>query len=1027
MSQYKKINNIIGWGLGILASIIYIITSEPTASFWDCGEYISTSYKLMVGHPPGAPTFQLFGRFFSLFAFGDKELVARMVNTMSAMASGFTIMFLFWSITAIVKKFILKNAELTKDKMFAIFGAGLIGSLAYTFTDSFWFSAVEGEVYASSSFFTAIVFWAILKWDEVADHKYHWRWIILIAYLMGLSIGVHLLNLLTIPAMVFIYYFRRYTPTKKGIIFTSIISVVLLGIIMNGIIPWVIKLAGWFEIFFVNSIGMPFNSGTIIYFIILTGGIVYGLYYTIQRKKEIGQVIILCFTFLLIGYSSFAILVIRSNANTVLDENNPDNALNLLAYLGREQYGDWPILYGPYYNAPLDENKPYKDGNPAYTKFKDKGKYIVTDPRKESIPNYDSRFCTIFPRMYDSQPEHIKSYKDWGKVKGVPVEITDEEGKSKTIYKPSMAENLRYFFTYQVGYMYFRYFMWNFAGRQNDIQGDGNITEGNWISGFKVLDESRLGPQDGLPETYEKNKGRNKFYLLPLILGVIGLIYQIKKDPQGAWIIFLLFIMTGLAIIIYLNQYAYQPRERDYAFAASFYAFCMWIGIGVLPIYELFMKKIKPIAAVSLATALCLVVPGILAQQGWDDHDRSGRYGCRDFAIDYLQSCAPNAILFTNGDNDTFPLWYVQEVEGVRTDVRVCNLSLLNTDWYIDQMKNIAYDSDPVPFSLTQDQYRQGTRDYVYFIPDTNICKPNQFYDLKHLMDWVKSDDPNTKYQSQRGPLDYFPTKKFRIPADPQTALSTGTVKKELANQVKPIEWEMKGKYGVQKNDLMMLDLLAHNNWKRPIYYAISTGPEAYIGLEKHFQLEGLAYRLVPIKNEDNVGDGQTGRIDSDIMYNNMMNKYKWGNIMDPHVYLSQDFIRMMMNFRNNFARLAETLTKEGKKDKAIKVLDRAMEIMPEKTVPYDYFVLPVAEAYYNAGEIKKANSIMNKMIDNYSNSLKYFFSFRGNWAPLVDYDKQQSLAVMQRIVQITQVQKQKDLADRSEKVFKVYYNLFSK
>jgi hypothetical protein len=1024
MKDFKKINNVIGWVLGIFASIIYIMTSEPTVSLWDCGEFTSTSYKLMVGHPPGAPFFQLFGHIFTLLAGGDRTQVAHMFNMMTALASGFSIMFLFWSIIALIKKFYLKEQEIEKGRMYAVFGAGLIGALAYTFTDSFWFSATEGIVWASASFFTALVFWAMLKWDASADQKNHWRWIILISYLVGCSIGVHLLNLLTIPAMVFIYYFRKHTPTRKGIITTFFISLALTGFIMKGIIPWSLKLSAWFELFFVNTLGMPFNSGTIVYFAVLVGGIIWGLRYTINNKKEIAHVIILSLMFLLIGYSSFMILVVRANANTVINENNPDEAMSLVAYLGREQYGDWPLTYGPYYNAPLDKDKPYKDGTPVYTKSKAKGKYIITDPRKESIPNYDSKFCTIFTRMWNSESDHVKAYKEWGEIKGTPVEYSDDEGKTKTIMKPTFFENLRYFFYYQVGYMYFRYFMWNFAGRQNDIQGQHSLTEGNWMSGIKALDEIRLGPQDGLPDSLANNKGKNKLYMLPLLLGIVGLIFQINRDPKGAWIIFLLFLMTGLAIIVYLNQYAYQPRERDYSYAASFYAFSMWIGIGVLALYDLFVKKLKPIHSALLATLLCLIVPGILAQEEWNDHDRSGRYSCRDFAIDYLQSCAPNAILFTNGDNDTFPLWYAQEVEGVRTDVRVCNLSLLNTDWYIESMKRKAYDSDPVPFGLTVDQIRQGTRDFIYFYPDTNICKPNQYYDLKQLIDFVGSDDPSTKFQTQRGALEYFPTKKFRIPADAATALQTHTIPPYLAKDVAPVEWDMKGKYGVQKDDLMILDLLAHNNWKRPVYFAVSTGPEAYIGLEKYFQLEGLAYRLIPVKTEE-TPDGETGRIDTDILYDNMMNKFKWGNIMDPRVYLNEDYLRMTMNFRNNFARLAAALVREGKKDKAIKALDRCMEVMPEKTVPFDYFMLPVAESYYAAGDNKKANNIIKRMTEMYSKNLRYYFSFHGNFANAVDYDKQQSLAVMQRIIQIAQLNKQKDLAENAKKIFEVYYGLF--
>ncbi|MBP7497410.1 MAG: DUF2723 domain-containing protein [Bacteroidales bacterium] len=1022
MKIYRKFNNIIGWLVFAIASTVYILTSESTASFWDCGEYIATSYKLMVGHPPGAPTFQLLGRFFSLFAFGDTALVARMVNTLSALASGFTILFLFWSITMLAKKFIIKNNEYTIGEMAAVFGAGIVGSLAYTFTDSFWFSAVEGEVYATSSFFTAIVFWAMLKWEESAEEKNSLRWIILIAYLVGLSIGVHLLNLLTIPAMVFIYYFKKYKATRKGIILSFVFSIILLALIQNGIIPWVVKLAGLFELFFVNNIGMPFNSGTLIYFVLLISGILWGLHYTIKNQKLLLNTIILCFTFILIGYSTFFILVIRANADTVINENNPDNAINMLAYLKREQYGDWPILYGPFYDAPLDKSKPYKDGSPVYTKDKKTGKYIITDSRKESIPNYAPEFCTIFPRMYSPQSDHKRAYKHWGKIVGTPIEYEDDYGKTKTIIKPTFGENLRFFFNYQVGFMYLRYFMWNFAGRQNDIQGDGNVTEGNWISGIKWIDEMRLGPQDNLPDALKNNKGRNAFYFLPLILGLIGFYYHLKRDPKDAWIVSLLFVMTGLAIIVYLNQYPNQPRERDYAYAASFYVFCIWIGIGVLALYELFMKKLKPLQSAVIASVLCLIVPAVLAKDGWDDHDRSNRYACRDFAINYLQSCAPNAIIFTNGDNDTFPLWYAQEVEGIRTDVRVCNLSLLNTDWYIHQMKRKAYDSDPIPFSFTEEQYRQGTRDYVYYYEDTTICKPNQYYPLKDIIDFIKSDDPRTKYVSNSGSISLFPTRNFKIPADAETAVKTGTVKPNEAALVQPIEWKVRAKSGIQKNTLMTLDLLAHNNWKRPVYFAISTGPEAYIGLEPWFQLEGLAYRLKPIKNDEENKSGQTGSIDTDILYDNMMNKFRWGNIDKEGVYLNQDILRMTMNFRNNFARLAEALIKENKKEKALKVLDRCLQVMPESKIPFDYFSLPLASAYYKAGAPDKGKYILNKLYDITAKNIKYYYSFKGDLAQTVGYEKRQNLAIMSNLGHIARENKEKVVADKAVSLLSQYY-----
>ncbi|MEI7983314.1 MAG: DUF2723 domain-containing protein, partial [Bacteroidota bacterium] len=647
MNSYKKINNILGWAVFVIASTVYILTSEPTMSFWDCGEYISTAYKLEVGHPPGAPLFQMIGRFFSLFAFGDLTLVARMVNTMSALASGFTILFLFWTITLIAKKIALKTGAITREKTFIIMAAGLAGSLAYTFTDSFWFSAVEGEVYAMSSFFTAIVVWAIFKWEEHADEKHAYRWLILIAYLMGLSIGVHLLNLLAIPAITFVYYFKKYPkPDWKGIVGTAVISFVLLAVVMYLIIPWIIKLAGLFELFFVNSLSLPFNSGTIIYFLLLIGFIIWGLHFTGRRGKPAWNAVILAFTFIVVGYSSFLMLVIRSNADTPIDENNPENAMYLLTYLNREQYGDWPLLKGQYYNAPVIDRT---DGNPVYIKDSKAGKYVISDNREKVNPVYDPRFTTIFPRMWDqSEPRFASEYIRWGKVKGVPVNVQYGE-RSETRNVPTFSENLTFFWNYQFVHMYYRYFMWNFAGKQNDIQGMGNKIDGNWKSGIGFIDKMRLGPQV-LPET-RKNKADNNFYFLPLILGLIGVWFTLRKDNQSAWVIFLLFFMTGIAIVLYLNSHSPQPRERDYAFAGSFYAFAIWIGLAIPQLVEWLQKRLgmRPAQVIALTTGI--FVAGLMAAQGWDDHDRSNRYTALAIAENYLNSCAPDAILFTNGDN----------------------------------------------------------------------------------------------------------------------------------------------------------------------------------------------------------------------------------------------------------------------------------------------------------------------------------------------------------------------------------------
>lgn len=1022
---YKKINTLTGWAIFLIAAFVYLSTIEPTASFWDCGEYISTAFKLEVGHPPGAPLFNLIGRFFTLFS--DEHGAAQMINAMNGICSAFTILFLFWTITAFAKKIALKSGELDSTKIIVIIGSGIVGSLAYTFSDSFWFSAVEGEVYAMSSFFTAIVFWAILKWEEVADEPHSLRWIILIAFLMGLSIGVHLLNLLAIPAIVFVYYFKRYKISRNGFILTSIIAVLTLGIVQAGIIPGIVSWAAKFELFFVNSLGLPFNSGTIFYFLLVISASVWGLWYTTKKNKPELNTGILAITMLLIGYSSFLTLVIRSQANTPMDENNPENAINLLSYLNREQYGDWPILYGQYYNAPLDPAQPYKDGNPTYTKDVSAGKYVITQDKKNSIPNYDKRFCTLFPRMHSDQRNHVSGYRDWADIQGTPVTITDQNGESKTIMKPTFGENLTFFFRYQIGHMYARYFMWNFVGRQNDIQGHGGVLKGNWLSGIAPIDAQRLGPQENLPSSMTSNKGYNRFYFLPLILGLIGLFFHFKRDKLDGFIVFLLFILTGIAIIVYLNNTPYQPRERDYGYVGSFYAFAIWIGLGVYAIADLLSKKVAAnIASIIAIIAGLFAAPVLMAKEGWDDHDRSDRYTARDFAANYLNSCAPNAILFTNGDNDTFPLWYAQEVEGIRTDVRVVNLSLSNTDWYIEQMRRKAYDSDPIPLSLKEEQYRQGTRDYVPVYYNPNIIKDStKYYNIKQLMEFVGSEEPQAKIQTQGGmELSYLPTDKVLIPVDSATVVNNGTVPKGMEGQIlKGLPWKISKQY-IMKNDLMIMDIIATNNWKRPIYFAVTVGDDAYMNLEPYFQLEGLAYRLVPMRMQTN--DGQTGKANTDIMYNNMMNKFKWGGMSNDGVYMDENNLRMTMNLRNNFARLAESLLLEGKKEQAKKALALCMKEMPRKNIPYNYFMLPIAEVYYKLEMQNEANQLLKDIADIYEEDLKYYFRFKGKLAENIDSEKQQAMAVMQRIGQVARMYKQETLAKDFDERFKKLSNSFS-
>ncbi len=990
MSKFRLYNLITGWTVFLIASITYLLTIEPTTSFWDCGEFIATAYKLEVGHPPGAPLFMILARFFSLFA-SDSSHVAKMVNSMSALASSFTILFLFWTITHLIKKIFNKN-DLSLSQLIIILGSGIVGSLAYTFSDTFWFSAVEGEVYATSSLFTAVVFWAILKWENVADEKYANRWLILITYLMGLSIGVHLLNLLAIPAIVFVYYFRKYNISRNGIIKTALAAITILGFVQYGIIPGVIKFASWFELMFVNGFGLPYNSGVIFFSALIILLIVYGVWYSQKKELVLMNTIILVFTVILIGYSSFAMIVIRSKANPPMDENNPENIFSLLDYLNREQYGDRPLIKGQYYNSPVDIQEPYKKGNKTYTPIN--GRYEITNQKE--APNFDSRFTTFFPRMYSPEQDHIEAYKQWGNIKGRKIKYRDAGGEQKTITKPAFTENLLFFVKYQLGHMYFRYFMWNFAGRQNDIQGHGGILNGNWITGINFIDNALVGNQDQMPERMKNHKTRNVYYLLPLILGLIGLIFHQKKNVQQFWVIMLLFIFTGIAIVIYLNQYPYQPRERHYAYAGSFYAFTIWIGLGVFALFDYLQKKINPLFLSICITLICLIlVPGIMATENRDDHDRSGRFTARDFASNYLNSCAPNAILFTNGDNDTFPLWYAQEVEGIRTDIRVVNLSLLNTDWYIDQSRRKAYDSEAVPFSLSQEKYRQGTRDVIYIVE-----RIKEAIDLKKAIDFIASDDSKTKIRPQPGiELDYLPSKNLKIKIDPSVIIQNNVVSEQNRGEIlSSMKWKLNRNY-ILKNDLMVFDLLSNNNWERPIYFAITVGRDNYLNLEEYFQLEGLACRVVPLKTKEI--KGEIGRVATDIMYNNMMNKFKWGGINNPGVFLDENNLRMTMNYRSNFARLAHALLDIGKRDSALAVLDKCVELMPDELIPSNYFNIPLAEAYLRAGKDTKAKLMIEKLSEVCEENIKYYLSFNRKQLQLIEYDVGREISIMNELIRI--------------------------
>lgn len=1036
MKQYRFINISLGWLSFLVAAVTYILTVEPTMSLWDCGEFIATSYKLEVGHPPGAPMFMILARFFSLFA-PDVSKVALTVNIMSALASAFTIMFLFWTITHLAKKLIASSgSEPGPGQIIAIMAAGLTGALAYAFSDTFWFSAVEAEVYATSSLITALVFWAILKWENEADQPFANRWLILIAYLVGLSIGVHLLNLLAIPAIVFVYYFKKYKFSRKGFAYAIILSVVFIALIMWGLLPGFIVMASKLELFFVNKIGMPYNTGLYVLIVLFVISISMAIRASLRgddnKKIMVFSLATLLFSgiwlmsdssflnililgslavviwrlsnkahvalntsltvllVIMIGYSSFATIFIRSNANPPLDENNPENVFSFLYYLNREQYGDRPLVKGAYFNAPVVA---YDRGKPTYNPID--GKYKITN--RKLVPEYDERFVTLFPRMYSSQSNHAEVYKQWNNFEGKPVQVTDSQGERSIRRKPTFGENLKFMFTYQVGYMYLRYFMWNFAGRQNDVQGSGGPFNGNWLSGINSIDNSRLGPQDNLPDHIKNHPSRNVYFFLPLLLGLAGLYYQMNNNKKDFWVVLLLFIMTGLAIVIYLNQYPNQPRERDYAYAGSFYAFSIWIGLGVLFLYDVISRIAgKKLAAITAGLISLLAVPTLMASQNWDDHDRSGRYTAAAIAKNYLKSVAPNSVLFTNGDNDTFPLWYAQEVEGVRTDVRVCNLMLFNTDWYIDQMKTKMYESEPMELTMPKSKYYDGVNNQVFIIEDPRITGA---VSIDRIVEFIRSDSEATKYRFPDGEMqDYIPTRKIRIPVDKEKVLASGTVKPEDADLIVPyIDITLEGNY-ILKSQMMVLDFLAQNDWERPVYFVTGYHNDA-LGLEEYFQLEGNAYRLVPIKSE-NKNWLEYGRIDTDILYDNLMHKFTWGNANDPDVYIDyyHQHTLLVVRARLNYAKLARELAGEGETQKAVEVLDHIMNELPLENVPWGNYMPDIIDGYIVAGATGKAKELISDMKDYYGAELDYYTSLPVYYMRNAEMDIQMAFGYFQRV-----------------------------
>ncbi len=982
---YQKINVIAGWATFIISMVVYTMTIEPTASFWDCGEFIACSYKLEVPHPPGAPFFLLVGRLFSMLALGDVTQVAYWINMLSVLSSAFSILFLFWSITHLVKRVLkIKKGEETMEQTILIMGAGLVGALSCTFSDSFWFSAVEAEVYGMSAFFTAFVFWAILKWENIEDDSDGNKWLILIAYTMGLSIGVHLLNLVTIPAMGLIIYFKKYeTITKKGIFLTLAAAGAAILIVMLGVIPGLPSVAGSLEIFFVNGLGLPFGSGVIFFSVAFLGALVYGIYYSIQKQKLTLNTVLLCFTFILIGYSSYTIVLIRSTYNPPIDENNPEDVLSFVSYLKREQYGSRPLFKGQYYTAELIDQV---QGSPTYVKGKEK--YEIKDYSLEQV--YDPKHSTILPRMYSNAPQHVTRYQ----------EITGLQPGEK----PSFSDNIYFMVTHQIGTMYMRYFLWNFAGRASDIQ------DASWVGLNGAFDND-------LPEALANNKGRNIYYALPLLLGLLGVFIQYKKDKKYFSVTLLLFILTGVALVLYLNSPPIEPRERDYIYSGSYYVFAIWIGFGVLAIYDLLGAIIKNAKVLAVASIiLALTIPAVMAKENWDDHDRSDRYFSVDAAKNYLDSCAPNAILFTGGDNDTFPLWYVQEVEGYRTDVRVVVLSYFNTDWYIAQMMRDAYESEPLPFSLTLDNYKQGgLNDYLPVYENPSV---KGAINAARFLDLVKKENKAIQVPLSTGSYyNSIPARDMFVNVDRDQIIKMDVVPDHLKGRITDkVSWSVKGR-GLQKNDLAVIDLVTNANWERPIYFNTTSMNSLNIDLKPYVVQEGIAYRLLPVKNPN----AQDFQVNHDVMYDNLMEKYHWRELDNADVYYSEDYRNFCLNHRSAFNILALALMEVDEYEKAREVLVRCLEVMPNESIPFDYFSVQQVGLLLEVGENDLADYVAETASKDAVEMLDYYIE-RGIYSR---NEIQQKLLSLNAITRAYRANRLNEQATKYEEMFNRYYRSF--
>ncbi|MDR6761245.1 hypothetical protein J2Y38_001443 [Flavobacterium sp. 2755] len=1083
--NFNKWNTIIGWFAFAIALITYTLTVEPTMSFWDCGEYIATAAKLEVGHPPGAPLFQMMGAFFAMFAI-DAQHVAVMVNMMSVFSSAFTILFMFWSSSMILKKIVARFAEIDQNNSIVILGSSFVGALAYTFSDSFWFNAVEAEVYAMASLLIALLFWLGLRWEQDMDKPKGNKWLLIISLVVGLSFGVHFMALLTIPSIGFLYYFKHYEKvTIKNFLIANVVVIGILLFIFKLLLPLTMAFFGKTEIFMVNSLGLPFNSGTIFVTLLLIAFFYFGLKFTKQKGLIFYNTIILCTLFILIGFSTWMMLPVRANANTVINENKPSDAAEVLAYYNREQYGVNPLFYGPQYTevfAGLDANTPYLDKKPNYERDNKTGKYIITNNYKNAEQNSDDNQKAILPRMWSTETGHIQNYisftnppkfrinpdynyeDDLGKYGIDASQLTEEEynkatgqlrnevektisefrnayaqkqidnegyvkflksyGEYLIIEKPTTGDNFSFMFEYQFGYMYWRYLMWNFVGRQSDVQGKYDNLDGNWISGIKALDSVHLGSQDKLPSDVLNNKGRNVYYFLPFILGLIGIMYHANKDLKSFYVLLALFLFTGIALKIYLNERPFEPRERDYALVGSFYVFAIWIGFGVYSLYESIQKYIAPkIAGPAIIAASLLAAPVLMASQNWDDHDRSNRYTAVAMAKAYLSSCDKDAILFTIGDNDTFPLWYAQEIEHFRTDVKIVNTSLFMTDWYIDQMKAKSYESDPLPISFTHDQYVGDKLDYVAHIP-----KIETRWNIKDFLDFIKN--PKSTVGLQNGQtIHFYPTNKIRVNVDKNIILKNKVVNPKYNDSiVSYMDIDIKGS-ALYKNRLMMLDILANNNWKRPIYFSGGAfDDEDYLWLKDYLQLDGMVYKLVPVRNVPSKDGGpmDMGQIDADKMYDIVM-KWDWGNSESEKIYHDPETRRNSITYRTNLSRLVDELIAEGKIDKAKNVINLAMTKMPLDKFGYYSLVEPFAGGYYKVGETSKAHDLLDKLVNKYKENLNYYATLPPTDQTDLAMDIITDIERYRSLLHVMRENKDKAFYEKHKTVFNTYVNVFER